>query len=122
MQRTILLDVLDGGDHHDRYIAQRSIGAKLLKHAIAVELRHHDVEEDEIDRPLTHLFERLAPVLGGHDVFVTTGFKPHRQREAIIVVVVDDQNDRIRHPRSTPNVLCGRCQTRFLYDIRPSMG
>src|SRR6516162_7745525 len=111
------VDVLDGRDHHHRYIAQRGIGAQLLEHTIAVELRHHDVEEDEIDRSLTHLFERLAPILGGHDVFVTAGFEPHRQRKAVIVVVVDDQNDRIRHPRPTPNVLCGRCQSRQILGI-----
>ena len=90
----------------------------------APELRHHDVEEDEIDRPLTHLFERLAPILRGRNVFVTAGFEPHRQREAIIVIVVDDQNDRIHHPLA-PNVLRGPVRlvrSSALYAIQSSPG
>ena len=36
-------------DHEDRDVAQRGIGLEPLEHGIAVQVRHHDVEQHEVD-------------------------------------------------------------------------
>src|SRR5262249_15251055 len=54
--------------------------------------RQHAVED--VDRKC----QRLAAVLGGQDSTVTAGFETHREGEPIVVVVVDDQKNRIQHP------------------------
>src|SRR5262249_28076288 len=65
-----------------------------------VELGHHDVQKDEVDWPRPHLLERLAAALGGDEIGIAAAFEAHRQREPVVLVVVDDQNDRVHQPLS----------------------
>jgi hypothetical protein len=46
------------------------------------------VKEDDVDRALA--LQLLAAALGRDDVLVTAGFEPHRQREMVVVAVIDN--------------------------------
>jgi hypothetical protein len=42
------LHLVQGGDHEHGDVASRGIALDLLEHGEAVQVRHHDVEEDEV--------------------------------------------------------------------------
>ena len=69
-----------------------------LQHGRAVEVRHHDVEQDEIDRLAPEERERFAPALGRPDV-VTLPREPSREELTVLLVVVDHQDRRRRGRR-----------------------
>ena len=48
----LVLDVLERAQEHDRQLARRLLRAKLAADFVAVDARHHDVEEHEIRRAL----------------------------------------------------------------------
>ena len=90
MARATALDLVDGGDHDDRDRPQRGVRPQALEHLEAVHLRHHDVEEHEIDRARREDLERRASVDGGLDL-VAQRLEPPGEEVAVGLDVVDDQ-------------------------------
>src|SRR5207245_7026330 len=43
------VDLVERRDHENRDIAKHGIGLQLLEHGVPVEIRHHHVEQDEIE-------------------------------------------------------------------------
>ena len=62
--------LVDGRDHDHWDVSELIVGLELLEYLIAVQLRHHDVEEHEIERPRPEPLQRLPAVVGGHNVGV----------------------------------------------------
>ena len=56
------LEFRQGRDHDHGYVAPRRVRLEPLQDLEAVELRHHDVEEHEIERPRLEALERLFAV------------------------------------------------------------
>ena len=83
-------------DHRDK--RQARIGLQRLDRGDAVELRHHDVEQHEIGKPVAdHRDGGFA--VAGQDDFVAPAFEPELQNLQIVGHIVDDQDQRrIAHP------------------------
>ena len=80
------------GDHEHGDVAPRGIALDPLEHGIAVQVRHHDVEEDEVDgRPREHVEARLPPRGGEHLVALTA--EAPGQHVAVLLAVVHHQDD-----------------------------
>ena len=81
-----------------------AVAAQALHHLEAVDVRHRDVEHDEIGCRRRDLGQRLAPVGGGLDVEADEP-QPDRDEIGDVVLVVDDQDpqtlwiDRQAHVR-----------------------
>ncbi len=82
-----------GGDQNDGHERQLRIGLEPAAHLDAVELRHHDVEQDEVGQMLRGGGERLLAV-GGLQQLIALRREPRHQDVAVGLVVVDDQNAR----------------------------
>jgi hypothetical protein len=85
--RDVLLDaLLEGKDlrkvlglgrqHDDRYVCGKRVVPDLHQRHPAVHARHHDVEEDDVDRLRLEHLKRLGPVSGGKDVH-SVGLEAH---------------------------------------------
>ena len=93
------VELVDARDHDDRQVAQPIGGPQRCERLVAVHDRHHDVEQDEIDRgslTVGQAVERLAPVLG-FDRLVTDRLEQADQQPAIERCVVDDEDATGRH-------------------------
>ena len=86
----------------------RSLQAPLIlqpaQHLIAVDLRHHHVEQDDVEAFLVQPRDRLLAVLGDLDIGVALQLEIERERIAVVVVVIDDEDAgagsrRVRHTR-----------------------
>ena len=82
-----------------------------LQHLVAVHLRHHDVEQDQIEGACGQKVQRVPSVRGRHHVVVAPPFQPPCQRVAVVLVVVDDEQDGGR-PRS-----CGSSFRQQRFDL-----
>ena len=67
MQRTTLSVSSIGRDHDHRHVLGAWRRLQLLEDGDAVELRHDDVEEDDVARLLAEELQRLAPVCRSPD-------------------------------------------------------
>ena len=76
-------------DHQDRDLATRF--AQGLGEPVAVEFRHHDVEDDQVDMHGVEPRERRFPVVFGKDGIVLA-LKHGADQFSRVFVVVDDQN------------------------------
>ena len=70
-----------------------AIGLEPFDGLDAVQLRHHDIEQDEIGQQLADLLQRLDPVRRGRHL-VALGLEPHLQDVDIVRDIVDDQDQR----------------------------
>ena len=86
----LVLDVLERAEEHHRQFARRLAGAQLPAHLIAVETRHHDVEQHEVGRVLLDAAKRGGAVEGDAQLVLA----PQRldQDVDIGLDVVDDEN------------------------------
>jgi hypothetical protein len=80
-------------DHEHRDVAERRIPLDPLEHRIAVEVRHHHVEQHEIHGRAR---ERLEPGLAarGDEQLVALAAEAARQHVPVLLVVVHDEDDR----------------------------
>src|SRR2546429_3213763 len=85
------------GEEDHRNVLGRRARLDVLADLVAVELRHHDVQHDEIGLLGLHLFERLFSIERGDDLVAL-----HPQTEVQDVddvdLVVDDQDLPFGHP------------------------
>ena len=68
--------------------------AQLGEHAEPVEVRHHEVEDDDVDaRPVRRAQERQPRLAGlGHDRLVAEAAHHRLQKPPLNRIVVDDEN------------------------------
>ncbi len=80
-------------------IAQGSVGLDVLKHLITVHIRHHDVEQDKIERLRDQALECLTSIIRRREVLIALAAETSCQRVTIVLIVVDDKQRgfRIRH-------------------------
>src|SRR5262249_14213804 len=83
------VDLVDGGNHNDGDVPQALIRLHCREHLVAVHVRHHDVEQHEIERPGVEQLQGLPPIGGGSDVEIALAGKPAAQRKSIVLDVVN---------------------------------
>jgi hypothetical protein len=62
------IDLIDSGNHDDGDVPQAVIRLHCRQHLVAVYVRHHDVEQHEIERSRIEQLQGLPAVGGGGDV------------------------------------------------------
>src|SRR5205085_10235748 len=82
---------------------------QLAHHLHTVELRHHDVENNDIGLPGAHGLETLDAVACGQDV-EAFGLEAQLQHSPHDGVVVDDEDARLGHVRTVPAFSAGECR------------
>src|SRR5262249_37133978 len=94
------------GEQDHRHVAEV---AEPLERLETVELRHREVEDDEVGPAVVEGAERGAPVPRGRDV-VASAWKKLLEQRAEVVIVVDDEHppQRCRHHRTQYEDRSGR--------------
>ena len=85
------LHLADRRDHDHRQMPQLGIGLQVLEHLVPVHLGHHDVEQHQVEFLRPQQFQRLPAVIGRREIRVALALQPARERVAIVLVVVDDE-------------------------------
>src|SRR6266566_2413653 len=85
------VDLVERRDHQNRDIAKHGIGLQLLEHGVPVEIRHHHVEQDEIERALDERIERGSPAGCGQHL-VALAPEAAGEHVAVVLVVVHDKD------------------------------
>ncbi len=107
-------------DHEDRDVAKGRIGLEPLEHRVAVEVRHHHVEQHQVHGRPGERGQRGPPAGRGEDLVVLAP-KPAGEHVAVVLVVVHDQDHPAVRDRWTgaglrarlrPGLLAGRRRTR----------
>ena len=88
------LQLVHGRDHDHGDGPQPVVGLELLQHLVAVDLRHHDVQQNEVERARSQQLQRLATVPRGADVRVPLTAEALGQGVEVVLVVVDDEQRR----------------------------
>ena len=81
-------------DHDHRKIAQTRLILEPVQHPIAVDLRHHHVEQNQVEFLTAEPRDRFLAVVGGLDPGVAFELEIEREGVAVVVVVIDDQDAR----------------------------
>src|SRR5512133_293560 len=105
-------DVLERRDHDHGNVTELLVALDLREGVVAVELRHEDVEQDDVERLGSKRLQCPDAVLGRGDT-VTLSLEVAGQEHPVHRVVVDDENGcRSRaHARSCP-AACSASATR----------
>jgi hypothetical protein len=82
-----------GGAQDDRHERQRGVGLELLADLDAVDLRHHDVEQDQVGEQLPGGGKRLLAIRGLLEL-IALRTEPRHEDVAVGLVVVNDQDTR----------------------------
>jgi hypothetical protein len=85
--------LVQGGDHEDGDVSAVGILLEAFQHRGTVQVRHHDVEQNKVDRFATEQRERFEAALGRPDL-VALPDEPAGQELAVFLVVVDHQDRR----------------------------
>ena len=82
-----------GGAQDDRHERQRRVALELLADLDAVDLRHHDVEQNQVGQKRPDGGQRLLAI-GGLLELIALRTEPRHENVAVGFVVVDDQDTR----------------------------
>ena len=85
-------DFAERGNDHDRQIVDAAVRLEPLEHAEAVELRHHDIEQHEIEIPAFDRRQGLDPVGRLLDLVDAEALQPAHQQVPVLRHVIDDQD------------------------------
>ena len=76
-----------GGEHDDRHVRHARIGLDMPADFIAVHLRHHDIQNDQVWQFLSQETERLRAAEGfDHFEFLSLECQPDQGQSVLIVV------------------------------------
>src|SRR2546426_3120380 len=89
-----------GRDHQHREVPEPVVGLHLLEQLQAVDLGHHDVEEQELRPLLLEPPEEVPPAGGAHDLLPVFLEDPGGGAHERLVVVGDEDLARAFRPRS----------------------
>jgi hypothetical protein len=81
-----------GRNHDHGKIAQPRLILEPSEHLEPVDLRHHDVEQDEVEGVRLEPRDRLFAVTRGLDVDIALEIEMQLQRVDVVVVVIDDED------------------------------
>ena len=116
LDRSELLLLAAGGDHHDGQEAGGDVGPERPADLVAVHLRHQDVQQDEIDRLCGDALERLTTRVRRDHVVAARG-QDRLQQPHVLRKVVDHED-----PRGARSYLrsgeCGGDLARKLADVQ----
>ncbi len=105
-------ELRQSGYHNDGNVTPSLVGLHTLEDLVAVHLRHHDVEENEIYVVFAEQFQGLSAILCRDRDVAATLQEPHQQI-TVSLVVVHNQNLRAG---SLFDIINGRC-TRYRHDF-----
>ncbi len=83
------------GNHDDRNLPEPHVRLDSLQRLLAVEDRHHDVQENQVERLFGGAVEGLLPVLREGHVGVALALEPTHQRVPVVFVVIDHKEGRL---------------------------
>ena len=69
------VDLVERGYHDDGNVMQAAFGLEPLQHLVAVDIRHHDVEQHEIELLGSQQVQRGLAIIGGSNVLIALDFK-----------------------------------------------
>ena len=92
MQRTTLFISLSAEIMITGRSRRRAWSLSQFEHLIAVDLRHHHVEQHEVKAGGLQAGDRLLAVMGALDIGVAFELEIKRQRVAVVIVVIDDKD------------------------------
>src|SRR5204863_9496796 len=97
-----------GGEENDRDVP--GLGARLdgLADFVSVELRHHDVEHDQVGLLGLELLQRLLAVQR-RDHLVALHAQTEVQDVDDVDLIVDHEDSSLRHPSHLPNCVIKGC-------------
>ena len=101
------VDLVDGRDHDHRHPVHPRVGLEARQHLEAVHVRHHQVEEDQIEILGLHLRQRLAPAIGRADAMAEADAPPGEQIAVGLDVVALETMPGCRPRRRRACVRCG---------------
>jgi hypothetical protein len=87
-----LIGVCVGADHDDRDISLVRIALDDFQNPIAVQIRHHQIEQDETEFLPLNQCDRLVSTGRASDPLVTLGFEHQLQRVSVVLIVIDDKD------------------------------
>ena len=96
------VDLVDGGNHDHWNMPQAVACLHCRQHLVAIHVRHHDVEQHEIEWLGIEQLQGLPAVGRGGDVQIALAGKPAAQGEAIVVDVVDDEKRGVAMAHDVP--------------------
>jgi hypothetical protein len=85
------LHLVERGDHDHGQAHEAPLAAQPLEDLIAVQLRHHDVEQHEVEGLGAQDLEGLGAVGGHRQVAITEALETSREHVPVVGVVVDDE-------------------------------
>ena len=97
-------------DHQHRDVTALRILLEPLQHRGPVEVGHHDVEQDQVDRLALEEGQRLPAAGRGQDAVALASEPPHQQLTVLLVVVDDQDRGRAvpgRRPRRSRLIRSG---------------
>src|SRR5262249_1533514 len=83
-----------GADHDDRNISVVRIALGRFENLVSVQVRHHQIEQDETELFLLDQRDRLVSTSRASDPLVAIGFQHQLQRVSFVLIVVDDKDTR----------------------------
>src|SRR5262249_78412 len=89
-----LVGVRVGADHDDRNISVVRIALGRFENLVSVQVRHHQIEQDETELFLLDQRDRLVSTGRASDALVAIGFQHQLQRVSVVLIVVDDKDTR----------------------------
>lgn len=84
------LQFVQSRNHDDRDVARLRVFLQTLQHFVAIHMRHHNVEQHDIERPRRDHFQSLATIFGALNT-MPLALQAARQQIAIGFVVIDNQ-------------------------------
>jgi hypothetical protein len=105
------LHVLERRDHDDRDVAQLAVRLHLREYLEAVDLRHDDVEQDDVKGFRTQNLQCPTPILRDREA-MPFSLEATRKQQAVDRVVVDDKHVCLRRRHVRP------CQPRLRARLR----
>ena len=108
----VVLGLVHRGEEDDRDLSRLRILARVVRHLVAVHVRHLHVEQHHRELTLEELAQALVSRLGAHQIAVDIA-EERLQRHQVRLHVVHQQNARPGHesPSSIVRVPSSSCQT-----------
>ena len=87
-----LVGVCVSADHDDRNISLVRVALDYFENLVPVQIRHHQIEQDETELFLLDQRNRLVSTGRASYPLVTIGFEHQLQRVSVVLIVIDDKD------------------------------
>jgi hypothetical protein len=89
------LELVKGRNDDDRRVADLTALPERLQHLKSVHIRHHDVEQDEIETALVERLQRISAARSLLDLGETELLQPAREKVTVVRDVVNNENGHV---------------------------